>query len=125
MKFIRVTARKRSIKRAVALGFLVVMFIELGSHALPGSDVTAHNIPGWSTCYLLHQTSPSADCPHKRHPFGPESAAMDQVSHHWVLAPEISFAIRGIVYKSPGIERDVVSDITRALSPPLHPPKQA
>ena len=112
-------------KRALALGFLVVMFIELGSHVLPGHDVTAQSIPGWSTCYLLHQASPSADCPHKRHPFGPESAAIDQVSHHWVLVPEISFVVTGMVYQTPGIDRAVVSDIQRAVSPPLLPPKQA
>jgi len=124
MHFIATIKRRKTVRKLLALGFLVVLFAEIGVHAALDNNGDFEAPNAWTNCFLLHQTSPSADCPHKRHPFGPHSSAADQVSHHWALMPEFSFPSGGFSYEIPSVERDPLMIVTRAMSPPFVPPKQ-
>jgi len=125
MHFVKIIKRRKTVRRLLALGFLVVMFAEIGSHAALDNSSGSENSNAWSTCFFLHKTSPSADCPHKHRPFGPQSAAMDEMSHHWALMPEFSFPKWGFSYEIPPFELNPVAILSREMSPPLPPPKQA
>src|SRR5215204_1641946 len=116
--------RRRTVRRLLALGFLVAIFAEIGSHAALDNSSGSENSNAWSTCFFLHKTYPSADCPHKHRPFGPQSAAMDEMSHHWTLMPEFNLPLLSFSHENPVIECVPKMIVTRAVSPPFVPPKQ-
>jgi hypothetical protein len=123
MGYLRVFKRKRNSRRLLAAGFFLVMFVEIGSHAiLAGPPPQSGRASTW--CEVMHHVSPSADCPHKRHPRAPQSSVFDGIAHHWALLGDITLPVKGVLFNAPAIGSSIVAPLSRAITPPFHPPKQ-
>jgi hypothetical protein len=115
---------KRNVRRLLALAFVLIMFIEVGSQAiLDNQDPNSANASAW--CNILHHLSPSADCPHKRHDSAPQSNPFGDVTHYWAALGEFTLPVADIVYDTPPIAHSTATPLSRAITPPFLPPKQA
>ena len=104
--------------------FFFIMFADIGSHAIadPGNGSSAR---AWTWCEIMHHQSPSADCPHKKHPFGPQNVSSGEVTHQWILIDDLTIPVRGVAYSTEPIWLREPDPVTRTLEPPFHPPQQA
>lgn len=123
-RFYKLIKRKGNVRRLLAMGFFLIMFVELSSHALlENQNSSMSNDMTW--CDVMHHVPHSAECPHNRKPKGPENNLYSEASHHWALISEVTLPVSGILYRSEFFDRTTVSPISRPQTPPFQPPKQA
>ena len=113
---------KRSVRRLLATGFLVLMLADIGAHAIIDNQDPDSLSAAW--CKVLHHLSPSADCPHKRHQGFPQANLSNDITHYWIMLADLTVPVSGIVYTTPAISTSAGDPIDRALAPPFQPPKQ-
>lgn len=114
--------RKRNHRRLLAGVFLLVAFIEIGSHAFADSEDFAHfNTLGF--CGINHGAPITIDIPAKQKQRGPSTNLLDEMVIHSVILNDLTSPRCSISYWT----SDYVESITRPLSgitdPPFHPPK--
>src|SRR5881394_884011 len=98
-RVLKLIKRKNALRRLLATAFVVLMFADIGSHAiLDREDGSGFGTSAW--CKVLHHLSPSADCPHKRHQGFPQANLSNDVVHHWILLEDMTVPVAGIVYES-------------------------
>ncbi len=95
--------------------------MDIGSHAYTTGGTDGGN--GWTTCYLLHHASPSADCPHKRHPGLPEANLFNDLNHHCAVVPKLDIESGDTITREVAIERELAADVTRTVAPLSEPPQ--
>ena len=123
-RYLAIVRRKRNIRRVFGGLFLIVFALDIGSHASACYQYQSNGtLLSW--CKELHHTSPSADCPHKRHPGLPSSAVQDEVSHHTALLQTFIPEFTGVVFNLEPLDREPVIFSSRTLTPPSQPPKQS
>jgi hypothetical protein len=123
MRFYRQMKRKSNVRRLLAVGFFLIMFVQIGSQAV--LEARASNMPNDLTwCDLKHHVPHSADCPHNQKPRGPENNVFSNFTHDWALAPTVTLPISGILYRSEFFFRTSAHPISRPQAPPFQPPKQ-
>jgi hypothetical protein len=120
-RLLRTLKRRSSVRRLFAAGLLVIALMDIGSHAYTTGETGGAN--AWTTCYLLHHTSPSADCPHKRHPGLPEANLFNDLSNHCAVMPKLDLDFGEAVTRDVAIERELSADITRTIAPLAEPPE--
>lgn len=119
-----IVRRNKNTRQLLAAVLLMIAVFELGSHALfhsPGSSETKAST--W--CLPFHYTNPEIDCPHKRDHRAPDKNVFDEMSHLAVLLKTEEPDLEGIVYRSQLPTPPDVRPLSRELSPPFQPPKQA
>ena len=108
----------------IAAAFLFVMFVGIGSGVVDDlRDRSGGRALTW--CDVMHHHAASADCPHKRQPFNPQSAYSNDVIHSWVLVADLAMPVSGSLYTLESTFFHDASPIERSLDPPFQPPKQA
>lgn len=123
-RLFRVIKQKRNVRRLLAAGFLLIAFVEMGSHAFMDSrDRDASGALTW--CAIFHYTNPGIDCPHKRDHRGPDKSVFDESSHHAVLLTREDLEFAGIAYQTELPAARDAWPLSCSLTPPFYPPKQA
>lgn len=120
--FLRLITRKKNRRRLLAGAFLLVAFIEIGSHAFSDSEDFAH-FQTLGFCGINHAPPLAVDIPAKQKQRGPSSNLLDEMMIHSVMLNDLTSPGCGISYWT----SDYVESITRPLagnpSTPFHPPK--
>jgi hypothetical protein len=124
MHFIGLNKRKWNVPALLAAGFLIIMFVEIGSHATLNCQRQAGSGGSSNWCEVLHQLYPSADCPHKNRPGSTQKNLLDETSHHTALVYSIEFFVKGAVYTPDSLTNENVSGLDRPNVPLFQPPKQ-
>ncbi|MEP6703402.1 MAG: hypothetical protein ABJB34_01225, partial [Acidobacteriota bacterium] len=118
MHLLRLVRRKR-IARLVAAAFLMIAFFELGSHGI----IASGNPNAWDWCKTLHTTSPSADCPHKRHQPGPQNNPNTEIAYPLIVVNELELPVPDPFIDTPEVIYTNAHALSRPLAAPFRPPK--
>ncbi|HEV7698857.1 MAG TPA: hypothetical protein VGO43_01365 [Pyrinomonadaceae bacterium] len=124
MRFLRQIKRKRNVRRLLAAGFLFVAIVELGSHAFMDSHDPNFE-SDLTVCRVSDNPSPLADCPDKRQQRQETKNLLDEMTSHSGLLAELSLPLKGVLYDTAINFSYDHRPITRSLTPPFQPPKQA
>jgi hypothetical protein len=102
--------------------FLVVAFIEIGSHAFgnPG-DLSHFETRGF--CGIRHNRQLAVDSSPTQKQRGPSSNLFDELTHHAVILNDLTFPSMSISYWTGESTESVVRPLSGELTPPFHPPK--
>ena len=122
--FPRFIRRKRNVRRILAAAFLLIAFIETGSHAYMDYHHAADaSLP--VGCSFSHNSPTSADCPDKRKQRSQERSMIDEMTIHAVILNGMSMPARGSFFDIAVIYRPVVRPLTGVQDSPFHPPELA
>src|SRR5437764_12729143 len=96
-RYYRFLKRRRNVQRMLAGAFLVLAFVEIGSHAFTDSQDLAH-FETLGFCGIQHENLPAVDSPIKHKQRGPESNLLDEMTTHAVILNDLTVPRRGISY---------------------------
>lgn len=116
---------KNRFRHYVAVSFLLVAFIEMGSHAIMDNH-DAFMSEHTGNCQFSETLPPSVDCKDGRRSRRPQSNnLLDELMHHSVLLNSWNVLQNGPVYRAAAIESSGFRLVSRPLEPPFNPPKHA
>ena len=104
--------------------FLLIAFIEMGSHAFMDSQDFAA-IDDLTVCRVTQDAFPRSDCPDKRQQRQETKNLLDEMTSHCMILTGMVVPHTGIMYRTISAEPKADYPLARALTPPFHPPKQA
>jgi hypothetical protein len=122
-RFLRLVKRKKHRRQYIAAAFVIIAFIEMGSHAYTDSHDPAA-LAALTVCRVEQRTSPVADCPENQKQ-RQEKNIMDEMTSHTVLLSGLTLPIRWSTYDTSIVKRAVVHSLFGVLSLPFQPPEQA
>lgn len=102
--------------------FLVIAFIEIGSHAFSDSEDLAH-FETLGFCGIQHDPAPTVDGPSKQKQRGPNSNLLDEMMIHAAILNDFTTPRCGISYWTSKEYESLVHPLSGNLSLPFHPPK--
>jgi hypothetical protein len=108
----------------LAAAFLIVAFIEIGSHAFSDSEDLAH-FETLGFCGIQHDAPLAINVPANQKQRGPNSNLLDEMVIHAVILNDLTTPRCGISYWTTEDFQSVVRPLSGSLSPPFHPPKLA
>ena len=108
----------------LSAGFLLIAFIEMGSHAFMDSQDFAA-IDDLTVCRVTQDAFPRADCPDKRQQRQETKNLLDEMTSHCMILTGMIVPHTGIMYRTISAELSQGEVPARTLEPPFHPPKQA
>ena len=120
----RLFKRKRHVRRMFAAAFLLIAFIEIGSHVICDSEDIAH-FQTLGFCGINHGTTVTIDIPTKQKPRGPSSNLLDEMTIHAVILSDLTAPCCGISYWTSEHVETLARPLSGIYSPPFHPPKLA
>jgi hypothetical protein len=123
-RFYRVLRRKRNVRRILAAAFLVIAFIEIGSHVFNDSEDLAH-FETLGFCGIQHEPPLAVDSPSRQKQRGPNSNLTDEMVIHAAILNDFAAPRCGISYWTSDHVKSIVRPLFGNLSPPFHPPKLA
>jgi len=108
----------------LAGAFLVLAFVEIGSHAFTDSQDLAH-FETLGFCGIQHDNLPAVDSPTKHKQRGPDSNLLDEMTTHAAILTNLTIPRSGISYWTDTGAGSIVRPRSGKLATPFHPPKQA
>src|SRR3954469_22729811 len=123
-RFYRLLKRKRNVRRMLAAAFVVIAFIEIGSHAFTDTQDIAH-FETLGFCGIQHDAPPSVDSPAKQKQRGPNSNLLDEMTTHAVILNHLTFPRTGVSYWTDETTDPILRSLSGSPTIPFHPPKQA
>ncbi len=108
----------------MSAAFLVIAFIEIGSHAFMDSEDLAH-FETLGFCGIQHTAPLAVSVPTRQRQRGPNSNLLDEMVIHAVILNDLDTARCGISYWTSEEFESNVRPLSGSLSPPFHPPKLA
>jgi hypothetical protein len=123
-RFYRVVKRKRNVRRILAGAFVLIAFIELGSHAFADSQDIAH-FETLGFCGIQHESSLSIDNPAKQKQRNQSSSLLDEMTTHMVVLSALTLPRVSVSYWADDPVETVTHSLSGILATPFHPPKQA
>jgi hypothetical protein len=114
--------RKRNRRRLLAGTFLLIAFIEIGSHGFSDSGDIAH-FQTLGFCGINHAPPLAVDIPAKQKHRGPSSNLLDEMVIHAVILNDLSSPRCGISYWTSDFIEAANHPLSAVTDPPFHPPK--
>lgn len=108
----------------LAAAFLFVAFVEMGSHALIDSQ-DPHALTEALACSLAQDMPAKADCPEQRRQRQETKNLLDEMTTHVAVLNSLVVPHSGIAYLSIDNFKAAADFVSRAATPPFHPPEQA
>lgn len=124
-RFYRVLKRKRSVRRMLSAAFLIIAFIEIGSHACSDSQEDIAHFETLGFCGINHGTPLTIDVPSKQRQRAPNTNLLDEMIIHSVILNDLTSPRCGISYWTSDYDESLTRLLSGILSPPFHPPKLA
>jgi hypothetical protein len=108
----------------LSAAFLVIAFIEIGSHAFSDDEDLAH-FETLGFCGIQHEPPLTLDIPSNQKQRGPNSNLLDEMVIHSVILNDLTLPRCGISYWTSEEFESIVRPLSGNLSLPFHPPKLA
>jgi hypothetical protein len=115
-------SRKRNRRRLLAGAFLILAFVEIGSHAYSDSGDLTH-FQSFGFCGINHAPPVAVDIPAKQKQRGPSSNLLDEMMIHAVILNDLSSPRCGISYWTSDYVESFPHPLAGNPSTPFHPPK--
>ena len=115
---------KLNVRRIFAAAFLVIAFLEIGSHAFTDSQDLAH-FDSAGFCGIQHDRPLTLDSTTKHKQRAPESNLLDEMTTHAAILDDLAVPRCGVSCWTDPVADSVIRPLSGNLSTPFHPPKQA
>jgi hypothetical protein len=108
----------------LSAAFLVIAFVEIGSHAFSDDEDLAH-FETLGFCGIQHEPPLQLDIPSNQKQRGPNSNLLDEMVIHSVMLNDLTMPRCGVSYWTSEEFETIARPLSGSLSPPFHPPKLA
>jgi len=122
LRILRPFKRKRNLRRMLAVMFLFVAFVEMGSHALIDSQ-DPHALVEAMACSLAENLPAKADCPERRRQRQETKDLLDEMTTHMVVLNCMVVPHSGRLFSTGTNYLFKTAALSTDLTPPFHPPE--
>jgi len=118
----RLTTRKKNVRRMLAAMFLLVFFVEMGSHVMIDSQ-DPNAVTEAVSCSLDENIPARADCPDQRRQRQETKDLLDEMTTHVMVLNNLVIPHSGIMYRTAANYAFETLHVSTDLTPPFHPPE--
>jgi hypothetical protein len=108
----------------LACAFVLIAFVELGSHAFADSQDIAH-FETLGFCGVQHESPLSIDNPAKQKQRNQNSSLLDEMTTHVVVLTALTLPRVSVSYWTAEPVESVTAVLDGSLTTPFHPPRTA